>query len=73
MVVVFSSKFQVARYLYPLMIVWEVFLPLFILETLNPTNCIESFEASPQSTAISSTVIGLVMLMQLLAYVTLFT
>jgi hypothetical protein len=72
MVVVFSSKFQVARYLYPLMMVWEVFLPLFILETLNPTNRRESVEASPQRSAISLSVISISILMQLPAYLTLF-
>jgi hypothetical protein len=66
---VFSSKFQATRYLFPLIIVWEVFLPLFILETLIPTNSIESsIDSPPQITTISSSVIGLVILMQLLAY-----
>ena len=35
--IVFSSTFQAIRYFFPFIIVWEIFLPLFALETFAPS------------------------------------
>lgn len=38
LIMVISSTFQAIRYLYPLIIVWEILLPLFVFERFSPSN-----------------------------------
>ena len=66
--VILSSKFQAVRYLFPIIIIWEVFLPLFALKTLEHSNQTSFFKAIIKNSAISSWIIVIVVLTQLLAY-----
>jgi len=65
--VVLSSSTQSLRYLAPLIVLWEIFLPLLVLETFVPTT-----DPDRQSNGLSGiqipskTVIGLLILMQVL-------
>jgi hypothetical protein len=69
---ILSSKFQAVRYFFPFIVIWEVFLPLFALETLEPSNHATSSKALFQNSALSSWITILVILIQLLAYTVLF-
>lgn len=42
LIMVVSSKFQAIRYLYPLIIVWEILLPLFVFERFSTSNCLKA-------------------------------
>jgi hypothetical protein len=66
---ILSSKIQLVRYLSPLIIVWEVFLPLFVQETFAPTNHSGSANAPPESMVRSWWIVGLVFVTQLIAAV----
>lgn len=72
LLIILSSKFQAVRYLFPLTIIWEVFLPLFALETLEPSTQTTSSKALFQNSALSLWIIVLVVLTQLLAYTVIF-
>ena len=41
-VIIYTSKFQAIRYFYPVIIVWEILLPLFALQLLSNINKYES-------------------------------
>jgi hypothetical protein len=71
-IVVFSSKFQAVRYLFPLFTIWEIILPLFAFETLATYKSMDSTLTTHQETIISSSIIVLVVLTQLLAYQVIF-
>jgi hypothetical protein len=67
-VVILSSTFQALRYFYPLIIVWEIFLPLLALETFSPANRQEPSGSFPSGTVTSWSIIGLAILTQILSY-----
>ena len=64
---VLSSTFQAIRYLYPLIIVWEIFLPLFVFDWFEPAGCHESSGSSLPASKSSKFIVGFVILEQLLA------
>lgn len=66
--IILSSTFQALRYFYPLVIVWEIFLPLFVLETFSPTNRHEPSGPFWGGTVVSWSIVGIVIVMQILAY-----
>jgi hypothetical protein len=66
--VILSSRYQAVRYLFPLCIVWEVFLPLLALQTLSETTGPKAFEISHYRKTISLSIISLLVLIQLIAH-----
>jgi hypothetical protein len=66
--VILSSRFQAMRYFYPLIIVWEIFLPLLALETFSPASRHEPSGSFPSGTVTSWSIMGLVILTQILSY-----
>jgi len=68
-VIILSSSFQDIRYFYPFLIVWEVFLPLFILETLARVSCNEPDPAPSRGTVVSMAVVVCVLVVQYLSAV----
>jgi hypothetical protein len=66
--IILTSKYQGERYLSPLIIVWDILLPLFALETFAPTDRLVSEDRCLQSSAKSSLIIGLFLFIQLSAY-----
>jgi hypothetical protein len=69
---ILTSKFQSVHYLFPLIIVWEVFLPLFALETLVTSSRQYAIpELIPHISSISRAIIVFSALLQLLAYLPL--
>jgi hypothetical protein len=65
--VILSSKIQLVRYLSPLIIAWEVLLPLFAQETFAPTKRSELVDTPPERMVESWWIIGLVVLTQVIA------
>ena len=69
--VIFLSKFGTARYLFPLIIVWEVYLPLFIIKLLDAGRVVKSIEQSTRTSIISPSLIVLVCFVQIAAYLSI--
>jgi hypothetical protein len=65
----FSSTFQAVRYLFPLIVVWEVLLPLFALKTVA---IYPSLAKSQNTPVMSLAIIILSIITQLFAYLTIF-
>lgn len=64
-VIVLSSTFQAIRYLYPVIIVWEILLPLFVFERYTQTNRNESSGLAFPNPASSRIIVGFVTFSQI--------
>ena len=65
---ILTSHFQSVRYLFPLNIVWEIFLPLFALETLGTSSRSYAIpELIPHASSISTGIIVFSALLQILS------
>lgn len=72
--IVLSSRYQAARYLFPMFAAWEVLLPLFALEALSlHYKKGGSFSDQGQRNLATAVILGLVVLTQLPAYTIVFT
>lgn len=66
--VVLSSRFQAARYLFPVCTVWEVILPLYVLETLSDsTNSLD--RTGKKTKNLIFVAISLLVFIQLVTYI----
>jgi hypothetical protein len=68
LVLVSRSSFKAIRYLYPLIVVWEVFLPLFLLDICSCRDGSQATHRVPPSTRVSLAIVTATALAQLLFY-----
>lgn len=67
LIVILSSSFQAIRYLYPLIIVWEILLPLFVFERFTQAQQKETSGLSFPVPASSKIILGFVVCSQFFA------
>lgn len=67
-----SSRFQSIRYLYPLIVVWEIFLPLFALQGSLQCEDSVSWSADGLDTRSAWVIMGFVLPTQMLEYLFMF-
>ncbi len=67
-----SSKFQTIRYLYPLIIVWEIFLPQFALQNCPRNNGQVSFMSGSLDAKTARVIMGFIIPTQVLGYFFIF-
>lgn len=66
---ILTSSYQAPRYLYPLIVFWEVFLPLLAFETFSPAvNCVNS-SCCEEKNIRSFVIIGVIITLQMTTYV----
>lgn len=66
------SKFQSIRYLYPLITVWEIFLPLFALQCCPPTHGQISLRSGNLDARTARVIVGFIMPAQVFGYFFMF-
>jgi hypothetical protein len=67
-----SSKFQAVRYLYPLTIVWEIFLPLFALQRCPRKNCGQASMSGRLDAKTAWIILGFIIPTQVIGYLYVF-
>jgi len=67
--VILTSSYQSIRYVYPLLIVWEVLFPVVLLEKFSPSGETKVAGTGPHLNAAQLWVLGAVVATQVLAYV----
>ena len=67
-VIIFTSKYQAIRYFYPIIIVWEILLPLFALQLLSNINKGEPSDINLHNKKRSLAVLGFIFVSQIASY-----
>lgn len=67
-IVILSSSYQSIRYFYPVIIIWEVLLPLFMLETFSSAGLRTDSVIRSQVDLFQWVILGTVVMIQLFAY-----